>query len=193
MALGWLDTSPVDRKGWTCGYCGKNVGGDVGYVRESEMLDRGAHKIIYICPHCENPTAFIEGDGGIIQQVPNATYGADVESLPSAIHDLYQEVRRCMQYTAYTSAVLAMRKMLMHVAVDCGAPGNKRFVEYVNYLDESHYIPPNAREWVDAIRKMGNEATHEIVIVSELDAKNLLDFSEMLLKIVYEFPARIAR
>lgn len=83
-----------------------------------------------------------------------------------------------------------MRKLLMHIAVEQGADEGKSFMSYVGYLDENHWIPPNGRGWVDAIRKNGNEAAHEIVIAAEDDAKLLLDFVEMLLKFVYEFPAK---
>lgn len=40
-----------------------------------------------------------------------------------------------------------------------------------------------------AVFSKGNEATHEIVVMSETDAKEILVFTEMLLKFVYEFPA----
>jgi hypothetical protein len=44
---------------------------------------------------------------------------------------------------------------------------------------------------VDYIRTKGNEANHEITIMSDEDAKDLITFSEMLLKFVYEFPAKV--
>ena len=190
MALGWLSTSQLDNLGWTCGYCGKVVGGNVGYQR-----DRGPDnsKLIYICPHCENPTAFIMNESGGYDQYPGSIYGHEVDGLPKSVAALYGEVRRCVQYAAYTSAVLAMRKLLMHVAVERGAEENRSFLSYIDFLDENHWIPPSGREWVDAIRKSGNEATHEIVIANEDDAKQLLDFSEMLLRIVYEFPLKVHR
>ena len=84
-----------------------------------------------------------------------------------------------------------MRKLLMHIAVEQGAEEGKSFVSYVEFLDENHWIPPNGKEWVDAIRKGGNEANHEIVVATEDDAKQLLDFVEMLLKFVYEFPSKL--
>lgn len=123
-------------------------------------------------------------------QIPGAPYGSDVDNLPKDVFALYAEVRRCVQYTAYTAAVLSLRKLLMHVAVDCGAEENRKFVEYVKYLDDEHYIPPSARAWVDTLRTYGNEATHQIELMSEGEAKRLLDFAEMLLKLVYEFPAK---
>lgn len=189
MSLGWYNTSNIGNRGWTCGYCGKNVGGNIGYYRETEPKNR----YIYICPHCQNPTAFIRDKNNSLQQYPGAVYGNEVENLPSSVATLYDEVRRCIQYTSYTLAVLAMRKLLMHVAVEQGAKKNQKFIEYVNFLDEKGWIPPSGKEWVDEIRKTGNEATHEIVLMDEDDAKQLLDFTEMLLKIIYEFPMKIRK
>ncbi len=191
MALGWESTVNVGSRGWTCGYCGKNVGGSVGY--RHRVGDAVGDKLVYICPHCENPTAFIMGDDGEFEQYPGAVRGNEVGSLPESVGALYEEVRRCIQYTAYTSAVLSMRKLLMHVAVDKGAAENLGFVEYVEYLESNGWIPPTGREWVDEIRKAGNEAAHEIDLVTEADACDLLDLVEMTLRIVYELPARKRR
>jgi hypothetical protein len=44
---------------------------------------------------------------------------------------------------------------------------------------------------VDHIRTKGNEATHEIVLMTKADAEELIAFTEMLLKFVYEFPAKV--
>ncbi len=79
----------------------------------------------------------------------------------------------------------------MNIAVAQGAAENLRFIEYVDYLATAGYIPPNGRGWVDHIRRKGNEATHEIALMSSSDATELLAFSEMLLKFIYEFPARV--
>jgi hypothetical protein len=53
------------------------------------------------------------------------------------------------------------------------------------------YVPPDGREWVDHIRQKGNEANHEIKVMTAQDARDLVSFLEMLLKFVYEFPAKI--
>lgn len=52
----------------------------------------------------------------------------------------------------------------MNIAVSQGADEGLRFVEYVEYLANSGFVPPNGRGWVDHIRKKGNEATHEIAL-----------------------------
>ena len=79
----------------------------------------------------------------------------------------------------------------MNIAVSQGAEENKSFYHYVEYLATNGYVPPNGRGWVDHIRLKGNEATHEIAIMSQQDADDLILFSEMLLKFIYEFPNRI--
>ena len=75
----------------------------------------------------------------------------------------------------------------MNIAVKQGADEDKRFIEYINYLSEQGFIPPESREWIDHVRSNGNEATHEIILTSDTDANELLIFTEALLKFVYEF------
>ena len=76
----------------------------------------------------------------------------------------------------------------MNVAVRQGAPENQSFMSYVTYLDEKGYVPPNGKKWVDAIRQKGNEANHEIRLMGEKDARNIIRFSEMLLRFIFEMP-----
>lgn len=184
----WRDVSIVGPQNWVCGYCGKDVGGNVGYLKNNAEYDR-----VYICPHCDNPTAFIPDSFGSIGQYPGSMYGNEVRGLPETVSGLYDEVRKAYQAGAYTAAVLASRKLLMHIAVENGAPENESFLNYVDYLAASGYIPPNGKDWVDEIRKRSNEANHEIVMMSADDAEQLLDFTELLLKFVYEFPTRVKR
>jgi hypothetical protein len=65
------------------------------------------------------------------------------------------------------------------------------FMSYVEYLANNGYVPPNGKGRVDHIRKKGNEATHEILVMTESDAKDWIGFSDMLLKFIYEFPSRV--
>ena len=190
MALGWIGTTDLDRMSWTCGYCGRTVGGNIGFGRD---LVNNDDKRIYTCPYCENPTAFIRERFGAVTQYPGEILGVEIEHLPDDLAALYGEIRRCVQYCAYTAAVMASRKLLMHIAVEKGAEGGRSFVSYVSWLDENHYLPPGSNVWVDEIRKRGNDANHEVVIMDRTDAIRLLDFCEMLLRFIYEFPARVTR
>ena len=83
--------------------------------------------------------------------------------------------------------------MLMNIAVAQGAKEGLKFIEYVSHLADNGYIPPNGTGWVDHIRKKGNEATHEIALMGKDDAEELILFTEMLLKFIYEFPARVPK
>ena len=109
------------------------------------------------------------------------------------MREIYDEARQATSALSYTAAVLCCRKLLMHIAVAKGAKAGESFASYVDFLAVQNYVPPDAKEWVDHIRKTGNEANHEIVIMKREDAEDLLAFAEMLLKIIYEFPASTKR
>lgn len=79
----------------------------------------------------------------------------------------------------------------MNIAVQHGAQSGQSFVSYVDYLEKNGYVPPNGKEWVDLIRQKGNEATHEIELMTQADAAQILHFVEMLLRFIYEFPSML--
>lgn len=79
----------------------------------------------------------------------------------------------------------------MNLAASQGAKEGKSFVDYIDFLAEKGYVPPNGRGWVDHIRTKGNAANHEIALMSQSDAEDLITFTEMLLKFVFEFPKRV--
>ena len=176
--------SPIEPKAYTCGYCGKHTGPNTGY-----FPDGGRQHRIYICTFCSQPTYFDQ----IQKQYPGAQFGNAVASLPKDVHSLYEEARSSIAARAYTGAALVCRKILMHIAVEKGAAKGKSFQFYVEHLANAGYIPPDGKGWVDHIRTKGNEATHEIVITEKTDAEELFSFLEMLLRFVYEFPARIPK
>ena len=178
--MSWNSTKGIKGFHYTCGFCGTYVGPSIGYIHDEP------NKRIRICPKCDNPT-FFRGD----KQTPAPLLGNKVTNVPAEIATLYNEARACTGVNSFTATVLACRKLLMHIAVDKGADEGKHFIEYVEYLSDAGYVPPDGKEWVNHIRNKGNEANHEIVIMSESDALDLITFIEMLLKFIYEFPSRI--
>ena len=62
----------------------------------------------------------------------------------------------------------------MNIAVSKGAAEGLKFIEYVKFLEDNNYLPPDGKEWADHIRKTGNIATHEIKIMDRPDAEELL-------------------
>ncbi len=190
MDLEWQNTGQIQQRSFTCGYCGHLVGPNVGFYAYERPRQTPLFPVahIYICTYCWQPT-FMLGEG----QTPGIAFGNSVDHVPTNIAELYNEARRCMSVSAFTSSVLACRKLLMNVAVQLGAKENQNFFAYVEYLATNGYVPPTGRAWVDHIRLRGNEATHEIEMMSREDAERLLSFAEMLLKIIYEFPGKLPK
>jgi Domain of unknown function (DUF4145) len=182
--MNWHNPISIGPQAYTCGYCSKHTGPNMGYFASGDRQGR-----ILICTFCSQPTYFDQNQ----KQYPGAQFGNAVASLPKDVDCLYAEARSSIAAGAYTGAALICRKILMHIAVEKGAAKDKSFQFYVEYLATAGYIPPDGKGWVDHIRSKGNEATHEIVVTQKPDAEELLSFLEMLLRFVYEFPARIPK
>lgn len=186
--VGWTGTQGILSKSYTCGYCGNQIASNLGYYGTGFT----AHQQhgIYICHHCTRPTYFDSAGN----QVPGKAYGDEVHEIAdSSVKSLFQEARNATSSNCFTAAVLCCRKLLMHIAIAKGAPIGESFASYVEFLSQNHYVPPGAQTWIDHIRKKGNEANHEIIIMNPDDAKELIDFCGMLLKIIYEFPASVQK
>lgn len=180
----WIGVSTIGSKQFVCGYCGNLVASDRGFITQDHPAGHQAR--IYVCPHCTKPS-FIHREN----QIPGVAPGNDVGHLPQDIESLYREARNSVSVGSHTAAVLACRKLLMNIAVAQGAKAGESFLSYVEYLAQAGYVPPNGRAWVDHIRSKGNEATHEIKLMSQTDAEELIAFAEMLLKFIYEFPNKV--
>ena len=187
---GWQSLAYIKNESFICGYCGDRISSDRGY-RLGQYPDGSGSQVggAYLCPNCNCITMITPGGGKYPGHVP----GSPVKHLPSDIDVLFEEARRCVSQNCFTAAAMICRKILMNTAVERGAKPNQTFIEYVNHLSDQGYIPPNGKHWVDHIRKKGNEATHEILLMKEKDATDLLFFVEMLLRFVHEFPNMIPK
>jgi hypothetical protein len=182
-----MDAKKFTRISYTCGYCNKSVGPDTGYYCGDSRARVYAR--ILICPTCNYPT-FQNED----RQVPGVSFGDLVPDITDKeVAQLYDEARSALAVRAFTASVMACRKILMNVAVKKGAAENLKFIDYVNHLEARNYMPPDARSWVDAIRRVGNTATHEIKLMKSEDAQMIIRFTEMLLRFIYELPAILRR
>jgi len=179
----WQQLQGVPPATYVCGFCGLNVSSERGWqLTQDSIVNR-----IRVCPSCNRPTFFEKG--GI--QIPGIAHGRPVPNVPPEIDALYSEARKSTAAGAHTAAVLTCRKLLMHLAVDHSAKPGLNFFEYVEYLANNGFVPPKGKGWVDHIRKKGNEANHEIVLMGPDASRDLLTFIEMLLTFLYDFPARI--
>ncbi|MDD5711827.1 MAG: DUF4145 domain-containing protein [Smithellaceae bacterium] len=185
----WRNVETIRSRSFVCGHCGSPIASEKGYAAyyPDSSPNRAA---IMICHRCQYPTFFDEGGN----QTPGITFGQPVSEITDkAIAAIYDEARKATGAGCYSAAVLACRKLLMHIAVVKGAEEGLSFIAYVEYLSDKNYIPPDAKGWVDHIRKKGNEANHELTIMKKEDAEELVSFIEMLLKVIFEFPAQVKR
>ncbi len=187
--LGWQNISNVQSRSYTCGFCGNRLASEKGFT--AELLGRSrVAPFIYICHFCDRPTYFDQNGS----QTPGSPYGPDVVDISDDKVDLlYNEARRCISSSSYTAAVLCCRKLLMHIAVSKGAKKGQNFVDYVDFLIKKNFVPPDSEDWIDHIRKKGNEANHEIALMKQKDAEELIDFIAILLKMLYEFPTAMRK
>ncbi len=189
-SFNWQGQGTIHKKEYICGHvsCGREVVSNLGwsYFNIKRTVKEGW---IYICPLCRRPTFFDNTES--FPQTPGISFGKDIEHLPEGVENLYKEIRNATGAGAFTASVLACRKLLIHIALEKGATVGRDFTTYVEYLIYNHYAPLGNKPWVEKISKIGNEADHEIKPVSSKEAKELVNFVEMLLKFVYEFPAKI--
>ena len=190
----WGFPEPVTLQGspirWKCGFCGESAASGKGYypLTNGGNDSSAAFKhSIRVCGNCQRPTYFEKHR----PNTPSARIGEDVKHLPEDVTGLFDEMRDATGSGAYTASVLAARKLLMHVAVEKGAGANQPFITYVEYLVANHYAPAGSEAWVDYIRTQGNEANHEIKIMTEQDAQAIINLTTQLLRNVYELPASV--
>jgi len=184
--MNWKNSENIGSKTYKCGYCGSSLASQLGYSAAEYVNGRTViRENIYICHSCEKPTYF-DYNG---RQTPGPLIGNKVKHIPNSdVEDLFNEAKSCFSIGAYTSSVMCCRKLLMNISVSEGAKEGTNFSDYVNYLNDNNYIPPNGKKWVDSIRKLGNQANHKIEFKSLKDAERILNFTEMLLRFIYELP-----
>lgn len=189
-AAAWRAPQPLPNLKFVCGYCDTTVSSIAGY-KLGKNGDGSGPQIGagYICPNCGGLTFKAPTNA----QYPSPSFGGVVTNIPADLGTAYDEARRCTAQNCYTAAVRLCRKMLMNISVAEGAKEGLTFVQYVEFLANNGYVPPNGKHWVDHIRKKGNEATHQIALMGEADAHELLIFTEMLLRFIYEFPSIVPK
>lgn len=178
----WQSLSETESIAYTCAYCGRKVGVAKGYnaFGEKKWMRR-----VRICHHCSHATYFDES----LQQYPAPSFGEPIHEIAEDIGHLYNEARCAFSVNSFTAVALCCRVLLMHIAVDHEAETGNTFAYYVDCLRDNNIVPQKAEAWVDSIRNIGNIANHEIKLIDKDKAESILRFTEMLLKLAYEYPS----
>lgn len=170
-----MSTVPI-----TCGYCEKAVAAEL--VAGNSTISSVAW---LRCPSCYEGS--VKSTRGRVY--PSTPSAASVDHLPDDVATAWEEARISHGAGAYTASEIMCRKILMHLAVDvANAPSGKNFTEYIDCLDSARYIVPGWKPVVDAIRKRGNVANHDLPASTDREALTTLKLTEQLLRIVYETP-----
>lgn len=172
----WIDTQKIPSKEYICWNCSNLIASSLGYKNYNS--DK-----IYICPHCNAPQ--IISDSGKIY--PQNKPGNSLKNLPKLIEENYEEARACISVNAYTAAVMLLRKILMNLAVEEGAKENDSFSNYVKYLCDNGYVHKKQAQQAEKLKKLGNNANHQVESRTQAEATELLSFIELLLKNNYEY------
>ena len=142
MKIAWANITTLESRDFICGYCGSDVSSNSGF---SGHLQNKANiqYFNYYCHRCGRLN-FFDPDG---TQYPGSKFGAEIQDISDeTVKDLYDEARKCYSANAFTASVMCCRKLLMNIAVAKGDKEGKKFVQYVVYLDENHYTPPDSKE-----------------------------------------------
>lgn len=182
----------------TCPRCGRGqffvVAGAAGPARNTgtgRMVAEPADGIRFLrCARCA--TGVVVNDGIASPGVKPLRL---VRGLGTVEQEAWEEVRSVLSVSAWTAAVMLCRKIILHVAVAHGLPekdGSNRspnFDKAVTHLLSVGLITPPMKPWVDHIRKVGNEANHDLPATAEDSAMRVATFTEQLLILAYEMPA----
>jgi hypothetical protein len=172
---------------YQCGACGNSTNGRV-VCRALRGNDAVSAFCVCSCERRE-PTILIERIGQILMQFPIATEFRSDSSWPPELAKLYDEGAKSFAGGAYTAASMVCRKLLMSCACHEGAADDQKFAAYVDYITNNVLTFPKAKGAIDAIRKIGNEANHEIQFVGPDDAKRAMQIVTYMLSTIYSLPA----
>jgi len=106
----------------------------------------------------------------------------------SEISRLFEEAVTCFAAGAYTASSMVSRKVLMVCACKEGDTDGKSFVSYVDYITKNVLSYPKARDAIDRIRSIGNDANHDVAFVDESDARLALRTVHYMLILIYSVP-----
>lgn len=179
--------NPSHRK-FVCGSCGKDTNGRV--VADLTRACDGAKVAWCICTcRREEPTILVERGGVEVAQFPSACEFVAGQNWPPELEQLFDEAAKAFAANAFTASTMVCRKLLMATACREGATDGKPFVDYVAFITDSVLTFPKAKDAIDKIRSIGNEANHTLRFVGRDDAARALSIVTYMLNAIYSLPA----
>jgi len=120
----------------------------------------------------------------VTKTLPALTSQLEHEAIPAPVLAAYNEAMKAYQAGADSLAIMGLRKVVDLLAGAGGAPLAKRIAE----LD----LPQALRDWAHAIREFGNNAAHTDFGASREAAREVAEFTRLLLEYHYVLPAKVS-
>jgi hypothetical protein len=179
---------PITHRDFDCGACGQPTNGRI--IASMKRKFDGATLWFCVCSCPRREGALMVSKGGVtISQFPEAREFHVGANWPPDLSQLFEEGARAYAAGAYTATAMVARKLLMVCACHEGDTDGKRFVEYVNYITGSVIAFPKAKDSIDKIRGIGNEANHNLTFVSRDDARRAMSIVTYMLNTIYSLPS----
>jgi len=152
---------------------------------------------ISTCPACGHPVMFglspYRSDE-VIDFLPHEIPAEPDPLIPEVIRSDLHEAQKCMTVDAYKGVAVMCRRSLQGACIDQGA-GPGTLSQQIEEVVGANKVHGALKEWADAIRLVGNDGAHPgedgLDTVSEEDARDILDFTEQFLDLVYVVSARV--
>ena len=146
------------------------------------------------CPLCLKGMVLNDG-----QVSPGVMPHHEPMGMPPDESAIWNEARACLSVGANSAAVLLCRKLLLHIAVSEGLPAKNEkdraptFAACVDHLIDEGVVSARMRKWVEKVKDIGNDATHELTPITAQQAAEISTFTLQLLVLAYEMDARLAQ
>jgi hypothetical protein len=172
---------------YQCGACGNSTTGRV--LCDVERSDGAMVQWCQCSCDKKEPTIIVDKAGVLLSQLPMANEFSVSDKWPPDLAKLYEEGAKSLSAGAYTACAMVCRKLLMATACHEGDTDGKGFVEYVKYITDTVLTFPKAKDAIDKIRGIGNEANHNVAFVSPDDARRAMQIVTYMLNTIYSLPA----
>jgi hypothetical protein len=104
--------------------------------------------------------------------------------LPEKIFRMFNEAYSNLNAQNNTSCVLMLRKIIETTAKYFECQGFNLQQNIIELLNKNIHVS-NIRNWLEIVRIYGNEAAHDDKIFTDIEAKELFDFTELFLLVMF--------
>jgi hypothetical protein len=163
-------------------------------VDVSDAVYHGDSYFVALCGRCNSPFLLQESRYGVPGEFETVTesrllYPTEshlpLDGVPESVRRAYEQASRAFGASLYEPCALMCRRCLEGVCKVQGASGSNLNTK-LESLEKSGAIDARMIRWAHGIRLLGNDAAHDLdTVISQEDARDVLDFTEALLIYIF--------